>query len=163
MQPWNLGGKGLAFETIPAEMATKVVLACGKDPQVTTMEEMDQLKHRFILLHASSVEVVSWRQLVQSTGTRWGSKGDVKWRRLNDDELPEYNLLGPQHQSLCWSCLKCWRNGTSAWEYRPMSMETLKDHLAKKHEILNPTEDDYFIDKDAKIESFKRFKGTIEC
>ena len=47
-----------------SEMAKKMVIACGKDPKVTTIDEMDKLQARFVSLQRYKVEVLTWWRLV---------------------------------------------------------------------------------------------------
>jgi len=101
------------------------------------MDEMYRLNPRFVMLRPSSVEVVSWRKLVDLSGRGWVTNS---WRLLNDDELPEYNSLGPQRRYF----LRCWRNGEVAVG-ATMTTKQLGDHFLKKHDIVTMTEDDYFI------------------
>lgn len=62
VQPWNLGRDGLSYSVAAAELATKLIQACGKDPSVTTMEEMDELNPRVAHLHKDNVVVTTWRK-----------------------------------------------------------------------------------------------------
>jgi hypothetical protein len=66
VQPWNLDGNLLTYNTESAELATKLISACGLDPKVTTKEEMDALQPRFALLGSTGVEITTWRRIVIS-------------------------------------------------------------------------------------------------
>jgi hypothetical protein len=45
-------------------MAKKMIIACGKDPKVTTIDEMDKLQARFVSLYRYQAKVVTWWRLV---------------------------------------------------------------------------------------------------
>jgi hypothetical protein len=47
-----------------AKVARQLIIACGKDPKVTTVDDMDGLQRRFALMKGSTIEVVAWRTLV---------------------------------------------------------------------------------------------------
>lgn len=66
VQPWNLERTRIQFNVTAAAVAAELVQAYGKDPLVTTAEEMDLMNPRFAILQKDSVAVVTWRRIASS-------------------------------------------------------------------------------------------------
>jgi hypothetical protein len=63
-QAWNVNKDRVEYDPQAAKTGWKVVKACGKDPLVTTTEEMDTCKPRFLWVRDNKAKVVSWRGVV---------------------------------------------------------------------------------------------------
>jgi hypothetical protein len=59
---------------------------------------------------------------------------NTKWRILRDDELPEYNIVGPRSSDQQWNCLRCWKNDTlQSWVSKDLSFDKLREHVNQQY------------------------------
>jgi hypothetical protein len=100
--------------------------------------------------------------------SRYGTVSvNTKWRILEDDELPEFNIVGPKPSDQQWNCWHCWKSDTlQRWISKDVTMTKLREHLDTqyvffpcfccpeidvciyffRHNVKNVSEDDYYLD-----------------
>lgn len=84
------------------------------------------------------------------------------WRALKPNEMPEYTLRPGNPNLSNWTCKRCWRSNThSPFDSRDKQLASIINHVKSKyvvlacraigeahdlrrHEIDQPTEEDYF-------------------
>jgi len=126
-----------------AELTEQIIEAAGMDPSKVTPEELDDAKHRFVVFGGpglSTMTIVSWRYLVKSRNDR--VKRPLEWRIMKPEEMSEFKYPCIRLDKEDWGCLHCWKNNAKL--YSDVSWSSLKSHLNEKHDIENPTEDDYY-------------------
>jgi len=141
-RPWALG-QGTLFYEKKAEFARELILAVGGDPETMTHEEMDNQGHRFVRRLDSSVAFESFYFMVRPLGN--ASDEVSNWRALKPNEMPEYTLRPGDPGLSNWTCKRCWRSSTlSPYESKDKQLSGIIKHVKSKHEIDQPTGEDYF-------------------
>lgn len=141
-RPWALG-QGTLFHDKKAELARELILAVGEDPETVTHEDMDNRGHRFFRRLDTTVTFESFYFMVRTLGN--GSDETPNWRALKPDEMQEYKLRIGNPSISSWCCTRCWRsNSLSPYESRDKQLAGIISHIKKKHEIDQPTEEDYY-------------------
>ncbi|KAI0949926.1 hypothetical protein AcV7_008552 [Taiwanofungus camphoratus] len=137
--PWQLGGLKLRWDEKLFSDVRKVLEACGKDINTTTTREMDELDPRLVCsacLTSSQVQIMSWRTAVMhdihNMAFEWTclNEADTVLIRREDAMRSEY----VQHFCEIWTCVHC-------RSYQALgTLDTVKQHLYRKHAILAPRE-----------------------
>ncbi|EPS95883.1 hypothetical protein FOMPIDRAFT_1053785 [Fomitopsis schrenkii] len=128
---WNLDRLKVAE---PSDAAKVVIQLCGKDPEVTTVEEMNALN---VMLVRGDGEIRTWRNAILFDDTH---RHMSKWRLAAPDQvaaaqerLPEIEMQRSRY--ICTSCLTTlWRD---AWWWYDDALQ----HLRLKHGLEFPTLD----------------------
>ncbi|KAH9952089.1 hypothetical protein B0H21DRAFT_13030 [Amylocystis lapponica] len=111
--PWSSEAAGLVFDEEVSRRARMLIKTCGKDPDVTTAREMDELDGRFVSADCAtrgldSLSVMTWRAAL------WPSHSESSgWLFLNEtdtDRLKRMEKVDAEHdRDLCtsWVCERC--------------------------------------------------------
>jgi len=132
------------------ELTKQVIEAAGMDPDKVTPDELDDAKHRFVVFAgpgSSTTTIVGWRCLVTGRHDKHGydklaGKRALEWRIMKPEEMPEFKHPSVRLEKEDWACLHCWTS--NATPHTNVSWASVKSHLKEKHDVEEPTEDDYY-------------------
>ncbi|OBZ69191.1 hypothetical protein A0H81_10740 [Grifola frondosa] len=87
--PWNYSGNKVCFHVEAHNAAREIVRLCGKDPDVATTREMDELDPRLAFVRPADEEVVSvvtWKDAVWKICLSTELSNSVTWTLLNETD-----------------------------------------------------------------------------
>ncbi|EED85916.1 predicted protein [Postia placenta Mad-698-R] len=143
---WSADG----FEIADHRRTAQLLQACGKDPQTTTVEEMDRSDIRICFVApagGSSRQIMTWRAADDWTNGegRLASRQEVCLAQDAESRTHASSRAECEAQPY-WCCALC----TSQPLFRLKEYDIVKTHLYEHHHILLPSDDDIYLHPDGR-------------
>ncbi|KAG7085467.1 hypothetical protein E1B28_003028 [Marasmius oreades] len=139
--PWNLGGNRISFHEDASANARAIVNACGLDPKEATVSEMN-MKNPVIECRTCR-EVLRWPQVLGHL-----HKGKFTVCKSQDEEIRQEKPPARVRLGAPWVFgVRCARCGYLC------APQSLPEHLAKEHGLIEPSNMDWCFDTEAKFDT----------
>lgn len=152
---WSADG----FEIADHRHTAQLLQACGKDPQTTTVEEMDRSDIRICYVAPGggfSRQIMTWRAALERVhDPAQDDWTDGEWRLASRQEVclaqDTESRTHASSRAECeaqpyWCCALC----TSQPLFRLKEYDIVKTHLYEHHHILLPSDDDIYLHPDGR-------------
>ncbi|KAF7363713.1 F-box domain-containing protein [Mycena sanguinolenta] len=153
-EPWNYGGKRVSYYAAAEASAKSVVRACGLNVDITTAQDMDDVRSWLTCLRCSHKvkgrAVFRWRKAILHDMYHVAAGERFAWRLLNDTDAEAAEALQEKTHTESYSgvpeyvCMRCRQH---------YSFMQMRGHIRIGHAIDDPEfEEDYVLHIDASMD-----------